>query len=389
MLRTLPFVLSVATAFAAPQPIQIDVADVDLEHVASLLTAQTGTKIVADEASASTPVTFAAKNLSRSCTVRWLCRTCALVATSGDGGSIVLGAPDTDPSVAKSYTITSLIKNDEEGEALLEFVKAVHLVAFQKSAEDIRLEAKYGGGKLAVLAPKLVHREVLALLQAMARAKSSGDDEEATVKYAAYDLGLLRTSKGAPPLPLKGDISVPISNVTARRAAWLLTSNSDVSFYVDPWDSRLGEAKVSLPAGGTSLAAAAKALATAMNAEVVPYDGAWLFVRAARKPLFEGIDVRASRPDENVLDRIDVLAMARRLMGNRQAGLPFAVSRVGRRLLVSLPTEKTGDFSKLVEAIDENTEGDDWRRRVGPRRLPGAGRPVGGGRPAGGGGRRK
>jgi hypothetical protein len=364
------------TGLLAAESCTVDVEDVELSFLAAILAQQTGKKVVAHPDAAGERVTFAAKHLSRTGILRWVCRSCGLAATPGAGGAVVLGKPESDAPTVKSFTITSLLKTEPEAEALVAFIKAVPFVAFKNRTDDMRLDAKVEGGKLKVLAPRMVHREVLALLQAMSRAKKAGDQEAVAVDYASLDLGLLRSGTGAAPPPLKGSVSVDVQSVPAPRAAWKLTSKSDASFYVDPWDAALAERKVSLPAEEMLLADAANRLAKALGAELVPYDGAWVFVRAAQKPLYQGIDVRVRREDSAIMSRLNLTGWVRRLAGGRPTeGLPFAMERAGERLLISLPAGTADDLASAVDALTDWA--DDLRRRPG-RFPPGFRRGPGG-----------
>lgn len=372
--------VTLSSAGPAAESTTVDVEDVELDFLASILTQQTGTKVVAHPEAAKERVTFAAKRLSRTGVLRWVCRSCGLAATPGSGGAVVLGKRATDAPTVKSYTITTLLKTEPEAAALVAFIKAVPFVAFKNRDDDLRLDAKIEGGKLKVLAPRVVHKEVLALLQAMSRAKKEGDQEAVTVDYAALDLGLLRPGSGAPPPPLKGNVSVELSDVAPARAAWALTSKSDVSFYVAPWDGTFDDVKVSLSAADKALADAARDLAKALRAELVPYDGAWLFVREPQKPLYQGIEVQVRRADAGVMARLSLSALSRRLAGGRlPEGLPFAIERAGERLLTALPADMSKDVTDLVDTIGDRIDDIERRHdRVPPimRRGPG---PRGGG----------
>ncbi len=369
--------LSWLGSWAAGAGVSMQAEDKELGAVLALVASHGGPPLAAHAEAGDEQWSFATRQMSRTGAIRWLCRACGLAVARGKGGKAVVGKPSTDGAELEKYKIASLVGNDDEAEALVRFIRAVILAAFESREEgegegDAGLpeaEALYQGERLKVLAPGVVHREVLALLQAMARAKERGDVEQMTVKYSPYDLGFFRASTGAKPPSPKGAVALELDGATAAEAAWQLTTRSQASFYVDARDPGLAKATVSLTVRDKPLAFAASAVAEALGARLVTYDGAWLFVRPARRPLYEGLVVRVYYVGGEVFGRsVGEIAAWRARQIELPEGLPYAIERVGDRLLASAPLD-------VHEQLEDITT---WRR-------PRDGRDGRGGRPNWGG----
>lgn len=384
--RTLAIVSSLlvlaAPMAAAVGKVQIDAKDAELHALLQLLSAQTGIRFAAHPDLATNQFTFATKQMSRTGAVRWLCRACRLSVTRGKDGGWVVGPPSADKGVVKQYKISGLVKDELEADALVSFIKSAILPAFlnredgEHGGQVPETAAKYEDERLKVLAPPVVHREVLALLHAMAKAKDNGNVETLDVKYESQDLGLFRSGTGSEPPPLKGTVTFELEDATATEAAWQLTSASDVSFYVDPWDKELCEKKLSLKAKDLALASAARQFAEAAGAQLIQYDGAWLLVRSNRKALYESLAVRAYNVSGEFFGRPVAESVARRAKDIRLPdGLPCAVERVGNRVLASMPGPMHKQIDEIVKSRaptrppgGEGGWRDRWGRRPwGPR----------------------
>jgi len=347
-----------------PGRVAIDAKDVELREVLRLIAAQGGPQLVPHPDVAKEAVTFAVKGVSPGAAVRWLCRACRLVVVAKKS-RLVVGRPPLDEPVAKDYRVAKLAPTATAAEALVNFVEKVifathpNRVRNKEGELEPLLEAACAKGRLRVLAPRVVHREVLALLRAMSRAKKPRSFEALHVSYRSHELGLLGPHSGREPRPLKGEVEVDLGDATAYEAAWALTSGSKVSFFVDPWDKKLRETRVTLGAKKLGLAAAAHSLAQQLGAERCWYDEAWVFVREPRQPLFENFLVRAYNvsggPFRGALAGwIERLAKQQVVRGE----LPSSADRVGDRLLVAAPAPRHAPLEELLR-----------------RRIPGGFRP--------------
>ena len=364
----------------------VDAEEAELPIVLELLAAQGCATLTAHPDLAKEEITFAVSQIGRTAAVRWLCRSCNLTLIPGKDGKVnVLARPSSAMAIVKSYKVGRLAPTEETGRGLVAFVRAVFLAAYQQREEDEAgelkpdLDVKWEKGSLKVLAPRFVQREVLALLKAMARAKETGNVATLTVEYAPYDLGLFGGNHNARRRPMTGRVSLQLAAVPAPQAAAELTSKTTVSFFVDPWDQGLTEAKVSVEAGSLTVSKAAKEIAKQLGAEMVWYDGAWIFVREARKPLFESLQVWVHNVSGDVFGR-SIADMSERAAKGvpLPEGLPYAVERVGDRLLTSMP-------ESLHKPLADTLGGGRWGRgmRQGERPWEGRRRPRGGrrGRP--------
>lgn len=360
-------------AAARSRGVSIDAKEAELAFVLNLLSSGTSAKLTPHPDVAKERVTFAAKSLTRTAAVRWLCRTCGLVAARGKGGQVVVGKIASAEAIVKSYKAAALAPTGASGEAMAAFIRSVMFRAFPGRESDDegklapKLAVKWEKGRLKVLAPAMVQREVLALLQAMARAKAHNDVLPLSVKYEPYDLGFLRTTAGAEPPPMKGNISVKLAGASAAEAAWELTTRSKVSFYADPWDPGLQEASVTLEAKEQPLSAVAEKVAAALDAELFGYDGAWLLVRASRRPLYESLVVRVYNVSGDLFGRSIADVVERRVRRiELPEGLPFALERVGGRFLLSAPGSTHKQFGDTLKLMPRGPGGRPWRDRLPP-----------------------
>ena len=377
-----------AVALAAGVPcfgagVVVDAKEAELPIVLKLLAAQGCATLRAHPDLAKEEITFAVSQIGRTAAVRWLCRSCNLALIRGKSGrGIVVARPSSARAMVEEYRVSRLAPAEEMGQGLVAFVRSVFLAAYQQREEDEAgelkpdLDVKCEKGSLKVLAPRSVQREVRALLKAVARAKERGNVATLTVEYATYDLGLFGSGHSARPRPMAGSVSLQLATVPAPQAAAELTSKTSVSFFVDPWDKDLAEAKVSLEADGLAVSKVAKNIAGQLGAELLWYDGAWLFVRAARKPLFESLQVWVHNVSGEFAKRpvADFAEWAAKRI-NLPEGLPYAVERVGDRLLTSMPeslhkpladTLKGGRFGPGMKPGERPREG--RHRPGGPRR---------------------
>ena len=143
-----------------------------------------------------------------------------------------------------------------------------------------------------------------------------------------------------------------------------------MSFFVDPWDQALNEAKVTLQGEKLALSDAVDAFQKQLGAERCWYDEAWLLVRKERKPLFDSLMVRVYNLEG--IRRFGPVAggFLRGLFHEiaAAAGLPYALEQAGDLVYVSGPPE----VHKRLEDFVKNP--------LGPGPGPG---PGPGGRPWG------
>ena len=352
--------------------VTLDVKEVALGEVVKLLAAQGGPRLTVAPDAGETEITFAISAASRGATVRWLCRACRLVVVKDESG-LAIGPPAFDEAAMKEYKVARVAATEQRAEALVAFLRRVVLGAYQNRAENEagelapQLEITYAAGKLKVLAPRMVQREVLELLRAMVRAKKAMSYEELRVPYEPYELGFLG-SRGTMPPALKGDISLELDGVEATEAVWGLTRASKrASFFLDPWDEALAKRRVTLSAKELPVGVAAKRLADQLGVERVFYDGATVFVTAARKPIFESLVVRVYNVSGNVLGRSIADEVGRRAKAlELPEGLPYAVETVGTKMLAAAPGPTHRQLEDLLRLAG----------RLGD--LPGAGRWPGG-----------
>ena len=341
--------------------VTLDVKEVELSEVVKLLAAQGGPRLTANPDAAKLPITFAISNASRGAAARWLCRACRLVVVKHKSG-LAIGQPALDEAAMKGYKVARVAPTREGAEALVAFLRRVVLGAYQNRLEndagelEPQLEITHADGKLKILAPKMVQREVLELLKTMVRARKPLSYEELRVPYEAYELGFLG-SRGARPPTLKGDVSLKLAGATAAEAVWSLTQASKkASFFLDPWDAALAERKVTVEADDLPVGVVAKRLAEQLGVERVFYDGATVFVSEARKPIFESLVVRVYNVSGNVLGRSIAEEAERRAKDLKlPEGLPYGVELVGTRLLAAMPGplhRQFEEFLKLADRLD-------------------------------------
>jgi len=352
------------SGLAAGAAVSIDAKEVELAGVLRLLAAQGGPTLAPEPSVAQKAITFAIKGAQPQAAMRWLCRACRFVVVPGQGGRLTIGPPSLDKAILKEYAVFSVAPTSAAADGLLSFTKRVVLAAYLNRAKSQdgelvpQLEATLEKGRLKILAPSMVQREVAALLEALVLAKKPGSFEVLRVAYRPYELGMLnpRTPAAIPTMP-KGEISLNLAQASAYEAAWGLTSASKASFFIDPWDDALGQMKVTLKAEATPVKAAAAEVCKQLTAETVWFDGAYVLVRASRRGLWEDFSVRVYHvggmggPGNFFLD----IAERRWRDGKFPPGpfaaerggesdLPYAVNRVGEEVLAALSGQRQKDL---------------------------------------------
>lgn len=350
---------------AGASQVAIDADDASLGLVLELLSAGSSTKLVPHPEASDIKVSFAAKAMSRGSAVRWLCRTAGLSVVQGKSSQLLVGPCRLNPSVVKQYKISKVAADERAAESLCAFVHKVLFAGCLNREKDEsgmlspKLAVKWESGQMKVLAPADVQREVLALLKAMAAARPGGEPSTMVVKYSTYDLGLFRKTAGAQPPALKEKLSVELKDVPAADAARKLTSQAHASFFADPWDRDLGKVRVNLSAEGLPASAVAQKMCALLGAELLGYDGAWVFVREWRRPLYEGLVVRVydlsgGMRHRTLADMVEPFVRRMRLPEN----LPYAIERVGDLYLVSAP-------GAIVKRLEDAMAGDFGQRGMG------------------------
>jgi len=346
------------------------VEDVELAKVLEQLAAQGGPRLTADPEAAKLPITFAIHNASKGMAARWLCRACRLVAVK-QGRAVVVGRPPLAEATMKEYKVARLAPTRMHAEALVAFLRRVVLGAYQNRLADEGgalkpdLEVTCAQGRLKVLAPPMVQREVVALLRTIVRAKKPMSYQELRVPYQPYELGFLG-ARGSMPPKVRGDVSLDLADATADKAAWSLTKASEANFFVDPWDEGLRQTKLSLEAEKLPVGLAAERVTKQLGVDRVFYDGATVFVRPARKPIFESLVVRVYNVSGNLFGMSIADEATKRAKGLKlPPNLPYGVERVGDKLLAAAP----GELHRHLEGI--------MKLATGAGRLPAGLRPPG------------
>ena len=348
----------------------IDAKEVDLPEVLRLLAAQGGPTVAADPSVAKEKITFAIKEVQPYAALRWLCRACGFVVVPGQGGRLVIGKPTLDKAAVEEYNVASLGATPAGAEPILDFMKRVVLPSYlnrtkAENGESLpELEATLERGRLKILAPPMVQREVATLLRAVSLAKKGAGSEEVRFAYRPYELGMLnpRSPALAPPSP-RGEVSFDLAEASASEAAWAMTSGSKASFFIDPWDDGLRTAKVTLKAEKMSLKTASGQVAKLLAAEPVWFDGAWVFVRPLRRGLFEDFSVRVygfsgTGPWGNLI--------AEGSVNNAQwlkllPGLPYSVNRIGDHVLAALPANAHKGIEGALKGAADGMKRPFWR----------------------------
>jgi len=350
--------------------VAIDAKEVELPAVLRLIAAQGGPTIVADPSVAQERVTFAVKEVQPYAALRWLCRACGFVVVSGQGGRLLIGRPALDKAILEEYNVAPVAATPAGAEALLDFTKRVVLPSYLNriKAEDgevlPQLEATFEKGRLKILAPPMVQREVATLLRTVAQAKKGASADELRVAYRPYELGMLNPrSPALAPAPLRGEVSLDLAQASAYEAAWAMTSASKASFFIDPWDEGLRAAKVTLKAEKMPLKTAADQVAKQLVAEPCWFDGAWVLVRPLRRGLFEDFSVRVySLGGTGVWGNW----IAEGSVNNAQwfklsPGLPYSVNRVGDHVLTALPANAQKGIEAALKGAAEGGKRPFWR----------------------------
>lgn len=341
-----------AAGGAKSRDVTLDVDDMPLAQVVQLLTKAGGPRLTTDADAADPRLSFAAAKLSRAASARWLCRACRLVVVKRKK-QFVIGRPAIDAAELKEYRVAKVAPTQDAGEALMAFVRQVVLGAYpNRLANDDgelqpELEVTCAAGRLKVLAPPMVQREVLTLLRTIVRANKPYAFEQLRVRYQPHELGLLAPRGSAPPR-LGGQVKLELEGVAAADAARALTKASKISFFIDPWDADLAKARVTLHADGLALDKAVAQIAKQLVAEHVGYDGAHMFVRAWRRPVFESLVVRAYNVSRGAIGRKIADEAARRAAKTKlPAGLPYGSAVVGEWLLGAVPAQVHKDLEGL------------------------------------------
>lgn len=364
-----------AARAAERKGVQVDAKDVALPEVVRLLTTQGGPKLAVSPDLEAEKVTFAAKGMTAYAALRWLCRTQGMIAAEAKDGRLTLGRPTIAPSVDREYIVAKLTLTQESSDALLGFIKGaifeMHPIRLRddQGKEEPVFDAVLEKGKLKVFAPPIVQREVQTLLRAIQKVLPRRGFEDIRLAYEPHEVGFLTTYGSGPPPKLLGEVSLKAANGTPAEAAWALTSAAKLSFYVDPWDKGLNSAKASLEADKRPLSEVADSLGQQLGAERCWYDGACVFVRKERRPLFEPIVARAYNLPAIGGFRRPAFGIFRDLArGQRGAGqdLPFVVERGDDLLLVCGPQDWHSTAEDLLKAPEGF--GPPWR---GPGRGPG------------------
>jgi len=370
-------VLAATASPAAPRTAAIDAKEASLTDVVRLLVAQGAPPIAVHPDLAERKVTFAAKAMTTSGVLRWLCRTQGLVVFRGKDRRLVISLPKAEPLIEKDYKVVRLVPTQEEADALVNFIKRVIFVAHpirgkgDDGAPVPAFEAVCDRGKLQVAGTAAVQREVLALLRAMSKARAGRSMEDLRVPYEPYEIGFFGGEPRRPSPKLGGNVTLSVTDVPVAEAVWALTSVAPVSFFADPWEPAFAEMKVSLEADKAPLADVAKDLAAQLGAERCWYDGAWVFVRPERRPLFESFHARVynisgAGPLRRMLARAgrDLSRAAPSARGD----LPFAIESAHDLLLISGPAEWHDAARNFVR------NGLDFRRFMRPPRRGGQGK---------------
>jgi len=331
-------------AAGGARTIDIDARDVAVGDIAKLIASQGGPTMTVRDDVADEKVTFAAKGISPGAAVRWLCRTCTLAVVS-DRGRLVLGRASLPPSEKKEYRLSRIVTSPLAASALVSFIEktifGLHPNRMHNEQGELApvLQASYDRGRLEIVAPEEVQREVVALLKAMSRVTTARSVKEVTVTYRPWEIGFLSSRTGGAPGKLQGKVDLEVSSATAHQAACALTSASKTTFFVDPWDKGLGRAKLTFQAEGQSLAGAAHQLRHRLGAELCWYDEAWLLVRDHRRGLFDNYLMRVY----NLADTgpyVKSLAGLVKGIAQGQAlprDLPYSMERVGDLWLIAAP----------------------------------------------------
>ena len=286
-----------------------------------------------------------------------------------DGGRLVLMPPGKVPVVTKVYKVAKLAPTNEAAGALARFIEATIFQLYPHRGKDEdgkpapQLEVECAPGKLRLVAPLMVHREVVALLNAMVAAGPRRGYKQVAARYRSTDIGFL-ADRGAPPAPrLQGEVELEGGRYEAWEAAWALTRAAGMSFYVDPWDEALVKARVELAGGKRALKATAEDLAGSLGAALRWYDGAWVFCRGDRAALFGDYRLRAYNLSGTNPFLRPLLGFARRLGERRRTSrVPSAVERLSEDLwLVGGPSA----FHEALEGFVERARGGPSFRRPG------------------------
>jgi len=352
---------------AERKSVQVDAKDVVLPEVVRLLAAQGGPTLLVHPEVAGEKVTFAAKGMPAWATVRWLCRVCNLIVGEGKDGRLTLGRPTIEPSVDKEYAVAKVAPTQEATDALVNFIKKVifelHPIRAkgEQGVPEPVCDVVYEKGKLKVSAPPVMQREVTTLLRAVARVQPRRGLEDIRVAYESHEIGFLGPRAPATPPRLVGEVTLSLADAPPAEAVWALTSAcKGTSFYVDPWDRALDAARVTVQAEKQPLKEVVDSIAKQLGTERCWHDDAWVFVRAERRPLFDGLLARAYNISGGGWQG-RFFREAMRGLGNLPKTLPYTVERADDLVLVCATPDAHKAVEDFVKAADD----------APPRHLPG------------------
>lgn len=360
----------------------IDARQARLGDVVRLLMAQGAPRVVVSERIADREVTFAAKGISPAAALRWLLRVEKLLVEEDEKGRLALSPPGEVQSLEKNYKVTKLAPTKEAADGLVAFIERtiLRLYPHREADEDgtrlPRLEVECEQGKLQVVAPLMVQREVVALLNTLVAARSRRGYKQVAVRYRPTEIGFL-CERNAPPAPkLDGQLELEAGSVEAWEAAWRLARAAGISFYVDPWDDALVKAQVRLAAGKRSLEATVSSLREQLGARLRWYDGAWVFCRQGREALFGDYLMRVYNLSGTGPFVRSFVGITRNLVRPRSlpSSVPSAFEQVGEDLwLLGAPSAWHDPLEEFLKRPAEPWRRPGWRDR-GPGRWPGRGR---------------
>jgi hypothetical protein len=122
---------------------------------------------------------------------------------------------------------------------------------------------------------------------------------------------------------------------------------------VDPWDEGLKKTKVKLQAEKQPLAEVVEGLEQQLGAERCWHDDAWVFVRKARRPLFESMLARAYNTSGGGW-RGRFFRDVMQGLGDLTKALPFTIERAGDLMLICAPPDAHKSVEAFVKApVDE------------------------------------
>jgi len=360
----------------------IDARQARLGEVVKLMMAQGAPRVVVSQKIADREVTFAAKGISPAAALRWFSRVEKLLVEEDEKGRLALSPPEEVRSLEKTYKVTKLAPTKEAADGLAAFLEGTilrlypHREADQSGARLPRLEVECEPAKLRVVAPLMVQREVVALLNTMVSARSGRGYKQVAVRYRSTEVGFLSERNASPAPRLDGQVELEAGAVEGWEAAWRLTRAAGMTFYVDPWDDALVKAQVRLAAGKRSLEATVSSLRGQLGVRLRWYDGAWVLCRQSREAFFGDYVMRAYNLSGTGPFVRSFMGITRNLVRPRSlpSSVPSAFERVGEDLwLLGAPSAWHDPLEEFLKRPAEPWRRPEWRDR-GPGRRPGRGR---------------